>query len=308
MESILSITLPFFFLVLTGYGAGRQNIINEAGIAGLTRFIFYFALPAMLFAIMSSKSAGEVLNGPFIGAYILAAIIGFMLWAVLGRMLFRTSLSEASLFGLSASYGNIGFMAVPLLTVAMGEAAAVPVALILMVDLVILVPLGVMLVEMGEGEENTWAHAWASIIRTLTRNPLVVSIFLGLAVGLSGIPLPGPVDGFARFLGSAAAPAAMFTLGAALSRRSASEGLGQAAYMTIGKLGVYPILVWGVMVAVGVDVFWLKVAVVSASMPIAANLFVMAEQYDVYPQATSTAILISTAISMMSLTALLILF
>ena len=143
MENILSITLPFFFLALTGYVAGRRVIINEAGIAGLTGFVFYFALPAMLFSIMSREAAKGVISGDFILAYIAAALVCFVLWGVLGRALFRASLSESTMLGLSAAYGNIGFMAVPLLTIAMGEAAALPVALILMVDLVILVPLGV---------------------------------------------------------------------------------------------------------------------------------------------------------------------
>ena len=308
METILTIILPFFLLVFTGYGAGRTNIISDAGIGGLTRFIYYFALPAMLFAIMTSKTTDQVLNAPFILAYMAAVTLAFVFWMVLGRFIFRCNLSEASVLGLSATYGNVGFMAVPLLITVIGEGAALPIALTLSVDLILLVPLGVVMIEMGEGEENTWGHAWTAIKRTLTRNPLVLAIFSGLAIGLLGIPMPGAVDSFARFLGSAAAPAAMFTLGASLSRRSASEGAGQAVYMTIGKLAFFPMIVWGAMVAVGVDPLWLKVAVAAAAMPIAANLFVMAEEYSAYSQETSTGILISTAISMITLTVLLTAF
>ena len=308
METILAITLPFFALVLTGFWAGRRNFLTEAGITGLTRFVFYFALPAMLFVTLATSDITRDWNPAFIAAYLAASLVVFAAWAVVSRRVFAASFAEGAMMGLGAVYGNIGFMGIPLLVTALGAKAALPLALILTIDLIVIVPLGMLLVEVGEGSRAGVAHVLEAIWRTLTRNPLVIAIFAGLALSALDVGLFGPIEAFSRLLGGAAAPAAMFTLGAALSRRPVSEGIGEAAFMAAGKLVVHPLAVWAAMVAAGVSAFWMKTAVLGAAMPVAAALFVVAQQYGVLPGRTSTAILISTAVAMATLTALLVIF
>ena len=308
MESILTVTLPFFALVLAGYGAGRGNFLSDAGVGGLTRFAFYFALPAMLFVTLATSPVGSVLNGPFIGAYVAATLGLLIVWGILGRGIFRTSLAEAAVLGFAGAYGNIGFMAIPLLTAALGPEAAIPLSLMLTVDLVLIAPFALLLIEADESSEASWRHTREAIVRTLTRNPLVVSILAGVAFSATGFDLFGPIEAFARLLGSAAAPVAMFALGASLANRPVSENIPEVLFMSVGKLAVHPLAVWGAVVAVGGSALWLKAAVLGAAMPVATGLFLIAREYDVYPQRVSTAILLTTAVSMVTLSVLLAVF
>ena len=85
MQSIFDNALPFFALIFCGYGAGRLGLLDETAAAGVNTFVFYFALPAFLFGLMSSSPIGEVVNGPFIGAYVTASLAVFALAALVGR-------------------------------------------------------------------------------------------------------------------------------------------------------------------------------------------------------------------------------
>ena len=82
MHSIFDNALPFFALIFCGYGAGRLGLLDETAAAGVNTFVFFFALPAFLFGLMSSSPIGEVVNGPFIGAYVTASLSVFALAAL----------------------------------------------------------------------------------------------------------------------------------------------------------------------------------------------------------------------------------
>ncbi len=307
MQNVLSVILPFFALVLTGYGAGRWRVIDAAGINGVNRFVFYFALPCLLFAKMAATPVSVVFNGAFLAAYVTGGLVLFGVAATIGRLAFRGNLAEGGLLGLAACYGNIGYMGIPLLVAVLGDSVAAPLALILTVDLVLFVPLAMLIIEIGKGEGESVRHVIRAAGRVLLTNPLVIAIVAGIAVSAAGVTLPGPVAAFTGLLGSAAGPGAMFGLGAVLAGRPVTSGFGMVAYMSLAKLIVHPIVIAAAMTAFGIAAPWSTAAVLAAGMPIAAVFFVIGQQYDVYPERASTAVLVSTVLSVLTLTALLLL-
>src|SRR5918998_5661448 len=108
MQSIFDNALPFFALIFCGYGAGRLGLLDETAAAGVNTFVFYFALPAFLFGLMSSSPIGEVVNAPFIGAYVTASLALFALSALVGLRLFEIGRAEAAVLGLAAGVGDNG--------------------------------------------------------------------------------------------------------------------------------------------------------------------------------------------------------
>lgn len=307
MQTVVFIILPFFTLVAAGFGAGRWRVLDIGGINGVNRFVFYFALPCLLFAKMASTPVSIVFNGAFLAAYVVGGLALFVAAAVVGRLLFRSTLAESGLLGLAACYGNIGYMGIPLLVAVVGEEIAVPLALVLTVDLVLFVPLGMLVIEVGKGEVGSVRQVVRAAGRVLLTNPLVIAIVAGIAVSAAGLTLPGPVAVFTGLLGRTAGPCAMFGLGAVLASRPVGRGFGMVATMSIGKLVVHPAAIAGAMSVFGVAAPWSTAAVLASGMPIAAVLFVIGQQYDVYPERASTAVLVSTALSMVTLTVLLLL-
>ena len=75
MQDIVSVTAPFFALVLCGYLAARQKVLPESAIPGLNGFVLYFALPCMLFRFGASMPVAELLSPVLIGLWLLSALV-----------------------------------------------------------------------------------------------------------------------------------------------------------------------------------------------------------------------------------------
>ncbi|MEO0636078.1 MAG: AEC family transporter, partial [Pseudomonadota bacterium] len=110
---------------------------------------------------------------------------------------------------------------------------------------------------------------------------------------------------FASFLGAAAAPTALFALGLSLAARSTEGDRSFVAGITGLKLVVHPIVVFAILYALGVDPLTLTIVTVIAATPVAQNVFVIATQYDTYARRMGTAILVSTMLAVVTVTAVI---
>jgi malonate transporter len=304
LQTILNTALPFFALIFCGYGAGRFRLLSEASIAGVNAFVFYFALPTFLFNLVATAQLKNIMNISFVAAYLSAGFSVFVVAALLGRLLFKVQPGEAALQGSAAVLGNTGYMGLPLVAAAFGEAAAIPLVLGLTLEVTLIIPFTIALIEAAKGSGG-WSRVPSSVTGALARNPLVVAIFAGALISAIGLGLPTSVENFTDLLGGTAGPCALFALGATLAGRSLSAGLGEVSYMTSFKLFVHPSAMWLTTQLFDVASLWATVAVLGAALPVAANVFILARQYDTYVDRTSSAILLSTAISVVTVSALL---
>ncbi|MEC7236929.1 MAG: AEC family transporter, partial [Pseudomonadota bacterium] len=138
MSVVLSLTIPFFALIFLGMICRRVGFVGPADARTLSRFAFFVAMPVMVFVKIGAGNAVEILNWGFIWRYELATVIIFVGAAFLARPLFRLTRLEGGMFGLNAAYPNYGYIGVPLAILAFGDAAALPMAVILALDTVVL--------------------------------------------------------------------------------------------------------------------------------------------------------------------------
>jgi malonate transporter and related proteins len=176
----------------------------------------------------------------------------------------------------------------------------------LTLEATVLIPLTIILVEAQKGLGAGWSQLVTSVAAAMVRNPIIVAIFAGVLVSAAGLGLPTPVENFADLLGRSAGPCALFALGATLAGFPISTGISEVSYMTFFKLLIHPAAIWFATTRIfDVDPLWATVAILGASLPVAANVFIVAKQYDTYVERVSSAILISTAISVVTVSALL---
>ncbi len=295
MLEIFLKTLPFFALIAVGYGAGRTGFFTKEAIAHLTKFVFYFALSAMLFKFAANLSLAEIFDWAFVWAYLAGS---FVVYAITAIVALRRGLSVAELaFEAHTSViGNVGFLGIPMFALLMGEAAVGPVILVLAMDLTIFGSLVVILVTSSTGGSSP-IKALSSAIKGLLANPMIVSISLGLLWSAFSVPMWQPIDDFVTILGAAATPGALVAIGASLSTIEA-RGLVPAFWLTGLKLVLHPI-------AVAVAALWIfpvepfaaGVMIACAALPVAGNIYILAQHYQVKPQKISASILVSTVIS-----------
>jgi malonate transporter len=215
----------------------------------------------------------------------------------------RRPIAEAAVEAQCAVIGNTGFLGVPMLVVLLGEAAAGPVLMVLALDLVVFSTLIVILVTGSREGQVTYRTLgmWAGSLK----NPMIVSITLGLIWSATGWTVPGPVNEFLGILGAAATPGALFAIGASLADKSA-ERLSVAGWLSFCKLVLHPLAVaFAALWLFPVDTFDAAVMIAAASLPVAGNVYILAQHYGVAPQRVSASILISTAISILTVSAVI---
>jgi len=295
MLEVLSLSVPFFALIFLGLGARLVSFCDENGARLLSQFAFFVALPPFMFINIAASDASQILNWGFVWRYESATIIIFLLSAFIGRAFFKLTRAETGIFGLNSVYPNYGYMGVPLAILAFGEVAALPMALILLADTVVLLGLtSVFVSKEGQGGADMF---W-QIIRTMMRNPLMISVVAGLAFSASGLTLPVVADRFIHMLSGAAAPVALFALGATLYGQPIRSAMLELNTLTIIKLLIHPWLIAVLFIFFpGQDVLWIKVAIISACLPVAANVFMLSHVYGAYSGRTASTIFLSTMVA-----------
>jgi malonate transporter len=299
MIDIFLKTLPFFAVIGLGYVSGRARFFSVEATAYLTRFVFYFALSAMLFGFAANLDIGAVFSWPFVLAYTLATSLVWLV--VAGVALARQTSREVAVFEAHAGViGNVGFLGIPMLALLLGPAAVGPVLLVLAVDLIVFSSLLTMLIT-GLRAGRVGLRTFGVLTIGLAKNPMIVSVALGILWGTTGLALPDPVNEFLTLLGAAATPCALFAIGASLAGRSA-ERMEIAGWIAFAKLVLHPAAVAAACWIFGVSGYAAGVMIAAAALPVAGNVFILAQHYGVAPQRVSTAILLSTAASVLTVT------
>ena len=302
MLAIFLKTLPFFALIGTGYVAGRTRFFSAEATAYLTRFVFYFALSAMLFGFAANLDVAAIFDWPFVFAYTLGTGLVWLLVAAVA-LARGTSREEAVFEAHTGVIGNVGFLGIPMLALLLGPQSVGPVLLVLAVDLIVFSSILTMAVT-GLRAGRISARTFGVLAVGLAENPMIVSVVLGIAWGATGLALPGPVAEFMTLLGAAATPCALFAIGASLAGRSA-ERVEVAGWLALAKLVLHPAAVAGACWLLGVGGYAAGVMISAAALPVAGNVFILAQHYRVAPQRVSTAILLSTAASVLTVTAVI---
>mgnify|MGYP006279693141 FL=1 len=299
MLAVFFETLPFFGLIGLGWWAGRTGFFSPEATAYLTKFVFYFALSAMLFRFSADLSLGEILDWRFIGAYLWGTATVYLLATAIGFLRGRP-MDEIAVQSQCAVIGNVGFLGVPMLVLLLGQDAIGAIMMVLAVDLIVFSSLIVILIT--GGREGGVSPAVLRIVGLgLLKNPMIVSISAGLAWSALDLPFPEPLEAFLGLLGAAATPGALFAIGASLASKSA-ERLSVAAYLSTFKLIVHPAAVaFAALVLFPVAAYPATVMIAAAALPVAGNVYILAQHYGVAPARVSASILLSTIASIITL-------
>ena len=300
MLPILLKTLPFFAVIGLGYWAGRVRFFTPEATAYLTKFVFYFALSAMLFRFAANLSVADIYSTRFVLAYLTGCFAVYSLAA--GVALFRgVTIEEAAIEAQCSVIGNTGFLGVPMLVVLLGPKAAGPVLMVLAIDLIVFSSL-ITLVITGVRQGRMSLGIFRVLGLGLLKNPMIVSMVLGLAWSGTGRPVPAVANDFLQLLGAAATPGALFAIGASLATKSA-ERLAVAAWLSFCKLVLHPLAVaFAALVLFRVEPQAAGVMIAAAALPVAGNVYILAQHYGIAPQRVSASILISTAASILTVT------
>ncbi|MBQ0932073.1 AEC family transporter [Ideonella sp. 4Y16] len=301
MQAILTVTTPFFGLVLLGWLMARRGLLALEAIPGLNGFVLFFALPCMLLRFSAITPIAQLLDGAVVAVYLGCAALMSVLAVALARLQGQRW-PDAAFGTLLAVFPNSGFMGVPLLVALLGPRAAAPSIVALALDMVLTSSLCIALSQLGH--PGGVRPALARALRGMAVNPLPWAIAGGTLLSALGWRPPTPVWRIVELLADAASPVALFALGGMLARGPMQRAPGAprppAAWDIVAlKLIVHPLVVLaagGAARAAGLplDPFAAVVLVLVAALPSASYVPILAERYGAEPGRLAQVVLLST--------------
>ena len=225
---------------------------------------------------------------------------------MLGIIGTRGNVAESTIQGLAGAYGNIGYMGPAIAILALGEKAAVPVALIFCFENILHFVMAPLMMALSGQQKQSPAAVVVGVLRKIFFHPFIIATAVGVAFAFIDVELPEAVTRLIDYLAQAAAPCALFAMGVTLALRPLKRVPLALGYIVPIKLIVHPMLMYFLLSWIGdFDPVWIYTAVLIASLPTATNVFVMAQQYGVWIERASASVLITTALSVVTVSGLL---
>lgn len=280
MLEVLTLTLPIFLLIGLGFVAVRAGWFAAAGLPALAGFVVRFALPALIFLALARRDFAEVLDARFLTAYALGSVVAGGL-GLAASLLRGAGLERAAFVAMGVSCSNTAFIGFPLAQQFVGPQAGIALALCLMVENLLMIPLCLALAGTGSAAHLRFGRAFLGALAALPKNPLILAIAAGFACSLLGLPLPAPLGRAVELLSGASAAAALFYIGGTLAGLSATRTMiGEVLPVAAGKLLLHPLAVgaalWGVAPASSA---LQQAAVVIAAGPMLAIYPILAQRH-----------------------------
>ena len=306
MIDVINLALPFFGLIFIGFACGKIKQIPDTALAWMNFFIIYVALPALFYRILAQTPLAQLAQIDFVFATTLGTFWAFAVAFAIGIAIRGGRIDEATIAGLAGGYGNIGYMGPGLALATLGPKAAVPVALIFCFDTLLLFSLVPFMMALASPQKKSVASVAKEVAKRIGTNPMVIATVLGIISAAIHFKPPVALDRLMQFLQNAAAPCALFTLGVTVALRPLKKMPWEVPFLTAGKLVLHPIIVFLLLSLFGpFDQLWVDTAVLMAALPPALNVFIFARQYDTWVEEASSAVLVGTIVSVLTLTSVM---
>ncbi|HEY3459119.1 MAG TPA: AEC family transporter [Bryobacteraceae bacterium] len=298
---IADLILPVFAVIVTGWIVGYTGYLSRALSDALIHFAYNIAMPALLIVTIAQEPGHSLLNWRFLVAFGGGSLLCFIL--VLGIMSIPASRSLASrtMYGMTASMTNTGFVALPVLQAIYGPRAVLPAAIATVFVAVVMFPTTVILLELDQRDAHGSRTAPMATVKHVVLNPMVISTLIGMLWSVLDFRMPGPVKAYLGILADALTACALFAIGLGLSIDGLRANIGRASLLSAVKLVIMPVIVYGLSVSLGLDPLYTIAAVICAAVPTAKTVYILAGEYRCEEMMVASTVSMTTLASIISL-------
>jgi len=298
---IADLILPVFAVILTGWLVGYTGYLSRTLSDALIHFAYNIAMPALLIVTIAQEPAHSLINWRFLVAFGGGSLLCFIL--VFGIMSIHGSRSLASraMHGMAASMTNTGFVALPVLQAIYGQHAVLPAAIATVFVAVVMFPAAVVLLELGQRDANGARTTPMVTVKHVVLNPMVISTLIGMLLSVLDLRMPGPVTAYLAILADALTPCALFAIGLGLSIDGLRANIERASLLSVVKLVIMPVIVYGLSVFLGLDPLYTIAAVICAAVPTAKTAYILAGEYHCEEMMVASTVSMTTLASVISL-------
>lgn len=306
LNEVLNIVAPVFFVVGAGYVAVRLGVIASEPIDHLMKFAITFAIPCLLFQATSTIDLDAAFDWRILAAYYGASLAGFVLTYLVARKVFRRRPGEAVAVGFAALFSNLVLLGLPIAERAWGVETMAPNFALVSVNAPICYLVGITAMEFLRADGRNVAATTRVVLGAMFRNSIMIGIGLGFVVNLGGIALPDALLAAIDLLARASLPVALFALGGVLTRYTLRKSLGEATTVALVSLVVQPALTLLIATQLALPAQIVDSIVLMAAVAPGLNAYLFASMYNRALEASASSVLMSTALSVFSVSAWLL--
>lgn len=306
MFDILSITGVIFVLIATGVLTVRFGVFAPSDMGTLGKFVVNLALPALIFRAVTTRPLDEIANPGYLAAMLAGSLVVFAIGYIWSRRIAGETAQSSTFRAMGMSCANSGFVGYPVLLMALPDIAATALAMNMIVENLFMIPLVLAMAEHARGGTATGAKLAGQIALRLVRNPIVISLVLGLLVAVSGVTLPALVARPVDILAGSSAAVSLVVIGGTLATLQVRSLNLPVMVVVAGKLLLHPAAVALALVilsAIGLgvgDARLAAAAIILAATPVMSIYPILAQRYG-QEQSAALAMFVMTVLSFVTI-------
>ena len=301
MTALIDVILPVFLVLGFGYVAVWRNLFSDSGVDGLMKFTQNFAIPCLLFRAISTLDLGAGFDLALLSSFYAGAATCFFAGLFAARTLLKRSLEDSVAIGFCCLFSNSLLLGLPITERAYGTDALTANYAIIAIHSPFCYGLGITVMEIVRARGTSPAAIPAKVLRAMFSNALILGITLGFIVNLGSVPLPSVFIDAVDLMVRAALPAALFGLGGVLYRYHPEGDMRVIFFVCAVSLGLHPVIVYSLGQWNDLATPALRSAVMTAAMAPGVNSYVFANMYGVAQRVVASAVLLSTALSILTI-------
>ncbi|HEY0196095.1 MAG TPA: AEC family transporter [Methanobacterium sp.] len=295
-ETIIAIVA----LIIIGYICRRLEFLRPEDAQTLNKIVVYIAIPSLIFLAMYSADLSNIQT---LGTITLTCIMVGLLCGgidyIFARLRNYSPKTRWSLVTTSALF-NSGFLGYPVVLGVFGGVGLVSAVFYDVGSTILFISFAILLLLIYGG-------SYQSIARRSLLFPPFLAVVLGILVNLLHLPLGSVLPNVLDYLSGAAIPLIMLSLGLSLEFKEVYQHISAASFVSTIRLVISPLVAVILASTMGLSGINYSVTVVQAGMPSAMLSLVLAITYNLDVKVTAACIFLSTALSMLSLTLLILL-
>jgi len=300
LSALLDVVLPVFVVIGAGYLVVWLGWFGQSGVDGLIRFTQNFAIPCLLFTAISQLDLGDNFNFPLLFSFYTGALAGFALGTFGARLIFGRTWEEAIAIGFCCLFSNSVLLGLPITERAYGAGALEANFAIIALHSPFCYGVGITAMEITRARGDAGLAVARKVLKAMFSNALILGIGLGVIVNLSGLSVPGPLQSGLDLIARAALPAALFGLGGVLVQYKPEGDLRVIAMVCLIALCVHPAITFTLGTVLSLPENAIRSAVVTGAMAPGINAYIFANMYGAARRVAASAVLIGTALSILS--------
>ena len=298
---IADLILPVFAVILTGWLVGYTGYLPRTLSSALIHFAYNIAMPALLIVTIAQEPSHSLINWRFLVAFGGGSLLCFLLVFAIMSIRGSRSLASRTMYGMAASMTNTGFVALPVLQAVYGQHAVLPAAIATLFVAVVMFPVAVILLELGQRNADGSRTNPMLTVRHIVLNPMVLSTLTGMLLSLLNLHMPAPVRAYLGIFADALTPCALFAIGLGLSVDGLRANIGRASLLSVVKLVLMPLIVYGLSLSLGLDPLYTIAATVCAAVPTAKTAYILAGEYRCEEMMVASTVSLTTLASILTL-------